>query len=113
MEPNQSEWRVKIATGGPAEDRLHIFRRVNGGVEVIVKIEEGTLTTKFVPAGGSLSEQCTLSASTENMRGIVEAFVRYAQSQGFKSSEESRDSGKLEATTRHLEDMRSLVFKKK
>jgi hypothetical protein len=44
---------------------------------------------------------------------ITQAFIDYGKSRGIEAESESRDKGRLESQTQHLEDMRKLVFKSK
>ena len=46
----------------------------------------------------------------QQFRQMVHAFVEHARDEGMRGGEESHAKGKLEATERHLEDMRALVF---
>jgi hypothetical protein len=105
-------WKVKIMADGPTlEDKLFIFRkRENNQIEIINKIDNGIMCSIVQSIGQDIAP--TASIRTEDMREIVRAFVKYAQEQGFKSSDETFNKGKLEATEKHLEDMRTLVFKK-
>lgn len=45
------------------------------------------------------------------LRDIISAFVEHARDHGFRNASESHDKGRLIATEKHLEDMRTLVFK--
>lgn len=44
---------------------------------------------------------------------IAKGFIEYGNSQGFKNGSETFAKGKLEATEKHLADMRKLVFEEK
>lgn len=46
------------------------------------------------------------------LREILTAFAEAAQDRGIEKRSESFVKGKLDATEKHLEDMRTLVFKK-
>ena len=69
---------------------------------------------KFERMGGAMPENMkpTFECMTNEVVNITKAFLIYANAQGFKNGTETFNKGKLEATERHLEDMRSLVFKK-
>jgi UDP-N-acetylglucosamine pyrophosphorylase len=53
----------------------------------------------------------TILLEDRDFNDVVHAFVNYAKSQNMRSTDESHMAGKLVATEKHLEDMRSLVFK--
>lgn len=47
----------------------------------------------------------------QELRELIEAFVVAGADRGIDNPTESKIAGKLEATEKHLEDMRKLVFK--
>lgn len=109
-----NEWKVKIFKDGPdMYDSLFIYRDgPDGKIEIITKFDSaGGIASTFCERNGTVLP--AMRMDTRDLRQIVAAFVKYSQEQGFKSSDESFAQGKLTATEKHLEDMRTLVFKKK
>ena len=105
---NISEWKVTIRSGGHLViDDIIIFRKSGTGIDILKK--DGNID--HVPFGEA-TDLYTIRMPVQECREIISAFVKYAQDQGFKSSDESFSKGKLEATEKHLDDMRTLVFKK-
>lgn len=47
----------------------------------------------------------------DQTRELIQGFLDVARDEGMKPHNESHTEGKLEATSKHLEDMRTLVFK--
>lgn len=64
-------------------------------------------------SGEELSVKPAFLMDTRMVREITAAFLELARTQGQKPHNESRTEGELEATLKHLSDMRELVFTKK
>ena len=55
------------------------------------------------------STKPTMILTEEQTREMIAAFSEIAKTRGFEYDSESKAKGKLEATERHLEDMRKLL----
>lgn len=63
---------------------------------------------------GEVQEFPVFAVLGENeWRGLIQAVLAYAAKNGIKNNSESRAEGKLEATEKHLEDLRTLLKIKK
>lgn len=80
------------------------FLNVKENGEVIV-------TEKKHEYGMILDMKPTMILLESETRELIAAFVEHARQEGLKFNTESKAEGKLEATEKHLEDMRKLVFK--
>lgn len=103
---NISNYKVFIeAHPYSSAKRLYFYRQARGGV-YFLKIKEGNLCEEvFLEEGQIRAGECSLIIENEIFQALVDAI------QGrFKSSEGRFVEGKLEATEKHLEDMRKLVF---
>ena len=80
-----------------------VFFNINLNGEVIAKkqVHEYGLDLKDIKPTMILPEQET--------RELISAFVDYARKQGLKFDDENKVEGKLEATERHLFDLRQLL----
>lgn len=110
----KNEWRINVAS---MPGRLHvavsIWRDVHRGMIELMHIQEdGEVTIQTISQDGqcSGSEVATMIIRGDEFEGIIQAFVAYSRNKGFKDSNESFAEGKLKATEKHLEDMRTLVF---
>lgn len=102
MQIDQS-WKVKIIDPGyKTSFDVYIFREIGGKREFIQTGEKSVILSM-----DGMAPSPTLSMDREMMKAFADAL----NDRGIKP-EEGFLEGKLEATTKHLEDMRSLVFKK-
>lgn len=94
------DWRVKITdVGYKLEKDIYIFRKLsNGKIDVlgVGEIEDG------------IAPKPTLSLTDSQLQEFADVLAQ----NGFKPLKGFLE-GKLNATEKHLEDMRTLVFKKK
>ena len=94
------EWKVKIIDSGYKEEKdVFIFRRLGEG-----KME--VLGNERIEDYGAIKKP-TLQLNSEQLQKFAEALneIGVKPQDGFLE-------GKLEATEKHLEDMRKLVFEK-
>jgi hypothetical protein len=77
--------------------------------------EPVTLVFKDLGKGGAirLPDEPTLRIPREHGKEFFESMAKVADERGFPSPSEENVKGLLEATERHLEDMRTLVFRDK
>lgn len=108
------KWEVRIRR---PIDRLggevYICRHNNAARETqMLNVgKDGTLTAYPVKAGEAIVAP-TFSINDEHeLRGIMQAFSEAADELGVKRPDDSHNAGKLEATEKHLEDMRKFAFK--
>lgn len=97
------KWTIKIVDVGYRFTRdVYIFRRTLGGAEFIQSDE----TTVFIAEGSAEQPKPTFRLEPEALQELAEELARtgYKPEKGFTQ-------GKLDATEKHLEDMRTLVFK--
>lgn len=95
-------WKVKIIDQGFTFNReIYIFREAGEGMEIV----QGD-TIQFVRKGEAAPRTPTMVLQPEMLQALADglAEVGYKPEQGFTD-------GKLQATEKHLEDMRTLVFK--
>lgn len=84
-------------------DFMSIGNKSKGFVFKSIPFNHGVIETKDVPELFECDEFV--------FREIVQAFLDYAKEQKIESKSESYCEGKLSAIEKHLEDMRTLVFK--
>jgi len=96
------KWNIKIIDVGYKLERdVFIFRRTfDGKTEML----DGTI----IDVGSAISSKPSLSLTVEQLQ----AFANELNKLGISPAKEYT-TGKLEATEKHLKDMRALVFKKK
>ncbi len=80
-------------------------------IEFINIKEDGTAiaTRKVFDPGAAQQNPPTLILDEYQTRELIQAFVDIAKEEGIEPSSESKAKGKLEATERHLEDLRKLL----
>lgn len=91
---------------------LFLFERSDGFVTFYNIDPAGNgllLTTKKHNEGQVDEAKPFVTMPDYQMRDFVRAMIGYAREQGFKGADESFAKGKLEATEKHLEDMRLLL----
>ena len=71
---------------------------------------EQIITTQKINYGEAANTPPTMILEERDLRELLSAFAKLGQERGIQSLDESTAKGKLEATERHLEDMRTLVF---
>ena len=94
-----NNWTIKIIDTGYEKARsIYIFRQLSSG--------ETMFLDGKVLKGGEAPSEPTIKLEPEQLQALADelSMVGYKPQKGFIE-------GKLEATTKHLEDMRSLVFK--
>lgn len=70
------------------------------------------VATRLVSGTGSYDDiKPAFTIDERTLRDLIAAFAELAQSRGIENKSETFTKGKLEATERHLADMRQLVFK--
>ena len=87
---------------GTCSQKMVILRRAYNGTEVF-DVKNNNLV--LVPAGDGIDEKLIIKFSPEMFLALVDAIQK-----NFKPSEGKFTEGKLEATEKHLEDMRTIVF---
>lgn len=104
-------WKVHISR---PVDRLGgdvtIYRFAGSEMEH-VNVKDGECVVSKGDRGGLVSPTFRIGYE-EDLRGILAAFTEAAATFGVKPMDASHAEGKLEATEKHLSDMRALVFKK-
>jgi hypothetical protein len=82
--------------------------------------EKGEVKTAFnfgkgkaytIQPGEALPEGCLMEIPQDVFDEMLKAFAEMASDRGIKLESDLKREGKLEATAKHLEDMRALVFK--
>lgn len=95
------EWKVQIAEDGPTlVKKIWIYRRMPGGISVLGP--DMQTETRY-------DEYSDVPVTMKLDHFLFQAFGD-ALTGNFKPSEGKFNEGKLEATEKHLEDMRRLVF---
>ena len=98
-----NNWTIKIIDKGYKFERdIFIFRRVGNKTEML----NGDGTATFYEEGSAVVDKPTLSLNPETLQAFADelAYIGIKPQKGFLE-------GKIEATEKHLEDMRKLVFK--
>jgi len=98
----REEWTIKIVDVGYRFTRdVFIFRRTLGGTEFI----QGDGAGLFVAEGEAIPPKPAIQLDPEALQALADELARtgYKPQKGFVE-------GKLNATEKHLEDMRKLVF---
>lgn len=93
---------------GTLAAKLYVYERSNDGT--ITSYSGDSARTTRPEEGEFPAIEAFATLQEGHMRELVHAFIEYARKEGMKGGEESHAVGKLEATERHLEDMRKLVF---
>lgn len=97
-------WKIKIIDLGYTTDRdVYVFRRTPNGTDVLLPTGMITIGEK-----GVLPSEPTLRLSPEQLQAFADelSLIGYKPLKGFIE-------GKLDATEKHLQDMRRLVFEEK
>ena len=98
-----TNWQIRIVDKGYAFSRdVFIFRKLPGGAEFIQKDD----TCVFIAEGSAIKPKAAIELEPEQLQALADELskVGYKPQKGFME-------GKLKATEKHLEDMRTLVFK--
>lgn len=108
------DWKIQInSLDYKLESHVFIYRFAGNMIHwVEFKSPELVIHSEPYREGGADQVKPAFVARRDEAFGIAKAFVSFANSQGIKNGEETFVKGKLEATEKHLEDMRNLVFKK-
>lgn len=110
---NKEDWKVKILDmeNGYMDSQIFIYQ-MTGRIVAYLQIEENKLVVKTQEYKAGESDQIKSFMTCDRVlaMGIAKGFLAYANEQGFKNGDETFVKGKLEATERHLEDMRKIVF---
>jgi len=97
-------WKVKIVDKGYTDTRdVFLFRRDASGRTAIL---HGDRIDTY--EDGAVRDEPSMCLTSE----MLQAFAEALNDQGFKPLKGFLE-GKLDATEKHLEDMRTLVFKEK
>ena len=99
----QRDWKIKIVNPGyKLTYDVYIFRNTNDGHIIVFRGDE--LTT--------VKEGEAFKPSFEMGEDMLQELANVLSEKGFKPKEGFYEA-KIEATEKHLEDMRKLVFKNK
>lgn len=109
---NTTQWKLNVHTiPGRIDVAVTIWRKAGQNysqIEVLHITETGDVLATTVPQDGTVSSP-TLIIQAGEFDSLVSAFVAYAREKGFRDANETYNEGKLQATERHLEDMRTLL----
>lgn len=106
------EWKVNISRPpGTLGGHVSIYR-INSGERTIqvLSVEKGVLIGNTYKRGEPVEIPTFIIDDEMELRGIIAAFQEAGKALGVEMPTESHSAGKLEATEKHLEDMRRLVF---
>ena len=90
--------------------------------EIILVFDEGNIKRVYNPItqevkelkyGDKVADEFILKIPTEYKQILIDALIKGFGDIGISPKGESKLEGKLEATEKHLQDMRTLVFKGK
>lgn len=106
------EWKVNVQIiDATLVAKVYIWRRVGDQVNYLNNDEKGLIATSVKYSDGfDLDIKPFMIGQLPTIMAIVRGFLAYANSEGLKSGDETFAKGKLEATEKHLEDMRKIVF---
>lgn len=98
---------------GSLNNEIFIFDEQKSVTTGFVFREDGECiaTTQVYKPGEAWIIKPAMRIPEQMTRDLIQAFVEYAKERNYPVSEDAT-KGKLEATEKHLEDMRTLVFKK-
>ncbi len=106
-------WEISIQDiPGVHSCNVFIYCRKEYGTVCYLEIKSPEIivhTTKVDP-GADNQIKPTFTCNRYDALEIAKGFIAYANEQGFKNGSETFNKGKLEATEKHLEDMRKIVF---
>jgi len=106
------EWKIQINNFEyKLECQVFIYRLVGDMIQWLSFKENQMIINVEKRSAGSEQVKPAFVGDRNEVMGIAKGFIAYANSQGFKNGDETFAKGKLEATERHLEDMRNIVFK--
>lgn len=110
---NNEQWEVRINNFEHTfNSQVFIYRFVGKTIQYLeIKSPEVIVHSEQYEYGSAQTIKPTLVCPQDEALNIAKGFVAYANSQGFKNGSETFVKGKLEATEKHLDDMRNLVFK--
>ena len=107
--------RVRVREDFPTENVEVVFdERLGPGEHVygVPVIENGRLVWRFTPKSEFESiDDAILTLPQEMARGLFKALAEWAEGAGIRPENHERALGKMDATERHLGDMRALVAK--
>ena len=102
-----SEWQVEIDHDFSKRSYIiYVVRDVSGGEEWMTA---GGRTTEVVTEGGTPVDAAFATIPASAMGQVISGLIQAADREGYKAKDKSFVEGKLEATERHLEDMRVLM----
>lgn len=105
-------WKLAITDfHDQLQSNAYIYRLIGDSIQWL-EIKSPDIVVHSQKNDGEVIERPTFTGRRDEIISIAKAFVEYANSQVFKNGEKTFVKGKLEATERHLEDMRKLIFKK-
>lgn len=109
----ETEWKVAVNTiDATILSKVFVYRYPNREeIEVLIfKDGEMIVERKKLNYGAVESDiKPTFMGRHNEIIGIVKAFIGYGNEQGFKNGDETFAKGKLEATERHMTDLRKLL----
>ncbi len=88
-----------------------LYRYYGDSIQVVNFREDGVGVITTLEPGGDYANPTIRTSQDADTEDIFQAFTEAGQEFGIKRPDESFTAGKLEATERHLSDMRSIVFK--
>ncbi len=107
LEKYNGEWQISIKEDFSWDVSVYIFRHVIEGTEMLKVGKNGSLEYgAIIPHGGSKDVKPTFQLPPETLQSLFDAL----QKRGMKPSDQSFVEGKLQATEKHLEDMRKIAF---
>lgn len=84
-----------------------------GDIGCFLEFKDGeTVATRMMRGGSEWDVKPAFTIDERDLREVLAAFTEAAKYENIPDRTETYLKGKLEATEGHLEDMRSLVFKK-
>ena len=104
-------WNVKIAEDWATRRLKIVALRKDCGVVKAYSFTDRDVVQ--ILDGQEVGGDCMLSIEEEIADALIMAVINYANSKNIRTETEEKLQGKLSAMAAHLEDMRSLVFKKK
>ncbi len=110
-----TNWKIDVHPRlASLQTEIYIWRHRGDVIEFFEKIEHGDVMIKTIPQNeGSAAVKPLMILRDDTAADVVRAFISYGNEKGIKNNSETFAIGKLEATEKHLEDMRTLVFKEK
>lgn len=112
---DNQDWKVSISgLQDTFTASVYIYRKTATHIQVLRFTEHGPKIESTERKEEEYPDIApSFKANYDDVMGMVRGFIAFGREQGFKVADDSFNKGKLEATERHLEDMRLLALKKK